>query len=52
MDFENAGEGGAETTAKIAALISRRKLVGVLDVVPAFSRISIHYDPTLLAGDR
>jgi len=52
MDFENAGEGGAETTAKIAALISRRKLVGVLDVVPAFSRISIHYDPVLLAGDR
>jgi len=52
MDFESAGEGGAETTAKIAALISRRKLVGVLDVVPAFSRISIHYDPTLLAGDR
>ena len=52
MDFENAGEGGAETTAKIAALISRRKLVGVLDVVPAFSCISIHYDPTLLAGDR
>ena len=52
MDFESAGEGGAETTAKIAALITRRRLVGVLDVVPAFSRISIHYDPALLAGDR
>ena len=52
MDFENAGEGGAENIAKIAALITRRKLVGVLDVVPAFSRISIHYDPVLLAGDR
>jgi len=52
IDFENAGEVGAENIAKIAALITRRKLVGVLDVVPAFSRISIHYDPTLLAGDR
>ena len=52
MDFENAGEGGAENIAKIAALITRRKLVGVIDVVPAFSRISIHYDPALIAGDR